>query len=979
MRILQATVSSESLTHESGERLSIGSVAAGMACCRADSADHCSAVAGLIAELLLGGQDGRWRSSRYGDGEAHLVTRHGELRLRRSIQGGQPALSLAPIGDRSPEAPPPGPADWQGIVPARVLGAVFFTAPRDARSLERLLSPDVAEAFNRLAAGRPRRGESNNPSGSHQTKTLLTQRDELVARIEATLSERRRESARLDQEIQRLEQRHAEHSGRAESLRRRVEGLARRVNDRGLRRRYAEVSRLAAEAEGRHAQDQWAPRVEELDEEVARWRATLAELERREAIVRSELARLRPDDTAPQLLLADQRASVAVASRLVADLEAEVARFARGGDSPVCLCADAHARLNPLVETLGRHVQELARLVAQQDDAQRVQDLLAEADQLDRSQSELRRQLDHLLERRQTLWRSTRARAQRDAVSPEALADPADEGPALERLSAELADAEAQLAGLDRSLRDAVQRRRRLLDDAPLDLWRRELDRVQTRLSQGADAGWADTESLRASDVLARLSDGDWTELRLAPGGRSVEARDRTGRVHGQRDLSASDRRLIAWALRLALADAAHAGGAAFTLVLDQPFADLDDRAAANLATCLDDYARRGRQVLVLSTDGEGVSRLRSLGAPITSLDGAAPDRTPAAPPVVRSVTREEVVTRPCLLDPDDPIERFPAPLSDRGEAFARARIRTVGDLLGADPSAVAEEMDAEGVTAELVALWQAHAALVAYTPGLDLRGAKRLVDCDVLSVEELAGADAARLADALRRRGADDAASRVEGWVAAARGSLARWRGSSWSDGWRRNGTERRDRIRENARRRRSSDRQDRPERRRRRESERHDARSRETEKQELRFYLCREDDIEAAPSIGPKRAEHLRAIGVRTVADLLEGDPEQIATRLDSRRVDAATVVAWQHQSNLMVSVPGLRGHDAQILVGCGFASAEEIAGMKPAELLEFVDPYCDSADGQRALRGSDRPDLEEVTEWVRGARQRRTVGAV
>jgi predicted flap endonuclease-1-like 5' DNA nuclease len=271
----------------------------------------------------------------------------------------------------------------------------------------------------------------------------------------------------------------------------------------------------------------------------------------------------------------------------------------------------------------------------------------------------------------------------------------------------------------------------------------------------------------------------------------------------------------------------------------------------------------------------------------------------------------------------------------------------------------------------------------VCFTPGLDLGSAKLLTECDILSVEELAEANAEKLGHALQRRGATPATlDRVEEWVEAASDGLERWRSTGYAKTWRRNRDERRQRIRDNAGRRgakgeRSRRDTDDTERRPRRDrAERSKGESRKSDEKSVRFYLDTTNDIESAPSIGPTRAEQLKSLGVETVAQLLAADPADLAERLDDSRVDAATVVAWQHQSGLMCRIPGLRGHDAQVLVGSGFTSAEEIAGMKPADLLQFVDPFCDTIEGQRALRGSVRPDLAEVTQWIQGARQRRAV---
>lgn len=1004
MRILTAVTDGPT----GGRRLALGEVSPGLAAYQADSPDHSAAVAALLTELLLGSRDERWANCPWADGEARVRARFGDLDLRRTGGRTQPRLTLSPVGPRPSDAPAPGPGDWQSDLGAGVISAVFFAGSKPVDPLRPLLSVRVAEAFTRLVG---RRKASASPLAAPDRRPadeLLSRRDDLAGRIEALLAARRQESAGLDERLQELDAQRAELFARVEELRRRVRSLSEQLDTEGARVRYEELTRVAAEAEGRQAADEWAPRVEELDEEVSRWRATLAELESREAYVRGELAHVRPDDAAPQLLVADQRASIAVAQRLIADLESEVARFARSGNSPLCVCQDAHPRLNPLVDTLSRHVDRLAALIGQQDHALRTQELLAEAAQLERSQSELRRQLDHLLERRQTLYRSSRARTVREeqGFNRTQAIDPATVERDHAALAEQLVPLEAELEAIDRQRHDAIERRRRLLDEGQLAAWQRELDAVQAELARVGDRP-AETHSgsLRASDVLARLTDGEFTELRLAHGGRSVEVRDRTGRIVRQTDLSTGEQRLVAWALRLALADACYEADVPLPMVLDQPFADLDDRHAANLATCLDDYTRRGRQVVLLARNGAGMARFRGLGVTIRTLDAPAAVVTPKPPvapptPSKRTVVREESVTRAWLLDVEDPIERFPVPLADRNNAFSRSRVRTVGDLISGDPSVIAEEMAITGVTAELVALWQAHLALVCFTPGLDLQAAKLLVESDILTVEQLADADGDHLARALRKRGANESLlSRVSLWINGATDGVSRWRSTGYAKSWRRNRSERRERIRDNANRRSAGgrsirlsehddrerdERDDRGERRTRRKrssssssssSSRSSSRS---EKKGLRFYLEIDSDVEAAPSIGPKRAAQLTALGVATVAQLLACDPEEIANGLDDSRVDAATIVAWQHQAGLMCAVPGLRGHDSQVLVGSGFASAEEIAAMKPAELLEFVDPFCDTAEGQRALRGSARPDLAEVTEWIAGARQRRAVGA-
>ncbi|WP_168566102.1 DUF4332 domain-containing protein [Crateriforma spongiae] len=144
------------------------------------------------------------------------------------------------------------------------------------------------------------------------------------------------------------------------------------------------------------------------------------------------------------------------------------------------------------------------------------------------------------------------------------------------------------------------------------------------------------------------------------------------------------------------------------------------------------------------------------------------------------------------------------------------------------------------------------------------------------------------------------------------------------------------------------------------------------------LRFYLQRSDDVVDAPSIGPRMAERLNAIGIYTVDDLLISDPAKVAEQLDHRRVEAETVLAWQQQATFVCRVPMLRGHDAQLLVLAEITSPEDLVAWDPSELLAIVDPIARGGEGQRILRGGALPDLEEVTGWVEYARQNRELKA-
>lgn len=149
-------------------------------------------------------------------------------------------------------------------------------------------------------------------------------------------------------------------------------------------------------------------------------------------------------------------------------------------------------------------------------------------------------------------------------------------------------------------------------------------------------------------------------------------------------------------------------------------------------------------------------------------------------------------------------------------------------------------------------------------------------------------------------------------------------------------------------------------------------------TKARELRFYLHRESPVVDAPSIGERMAERLQGIEIYTVDDLLNSDPESVATELDHRRVDADTVVQWQQQATLVCRVPMLRGHDAQLLVAAEVVTPETLAEYDAEELFGMIEPIAHSNEGKRILRGGKLPDLEEITDWISFAQHTRELRA-
>ncbi|MFA5950193.1 MAG: DUF4332 domain-containing protein [Hyphomicrobium sp.] len=133
------------------------------------------------------------------------------------------------------------------------------------------------------------------------------------------------------------------------------------------------------------------------------------------------------------------------------------------------------------------------------------------------------------------------------------------------------------------------------------------------------------------------------------------------------------------------------------------------------------------------------------------------------------------------------------------------------------------------------------------------------------------------------------------------------------------------------------------------------------------VRSYLGPADDLERAPSIGPKLAERLATAEIRTVGDLLSCDPAAIATKLAHPRITADTIAEWRDQSRLMVEVRGIRGSHAQLLVGAGLRSRDALASADADKLCVDLLAFAATEKGQAILRDGHPPDIERIKGWL------------
>lgn len=143
-----------------------------------------------------------------------------------------------------------------------------------------------------------------------------------------------------------------------------------------------------------------------------------------------------------------------------------------------------------------------------------------------------------------------------------------------------------------------------------------------------------------------------------------------------------------------------------------------------------------------------------------------------------------------------------------------------------------------------------------------------------------------------------------------------------------------------------------------------------------ELRYYLKTTDDVEDAPSIGPKTAKRLKRVGVRTVTDLLNANPEETAKKINMRHIRPDTIRDWADQARLICCIPEVRGHDVQILVACGFRDVTDVANADDNQMLHLVNQFIETSEGQRVVRSGKLPDLDEIQDWILWAGEARTI---
>ncbi len=338
---------------------------------------------------------------------------------------------------------------------------------------------------------------------------------------------------------------------------------------------------------------------------------------------------------------------------------------------------------------------------------------------------------------------------------------------------------------------------------------------------------------------------------------------------------------------------------------------------------------------------------------------------------------------------------------------LATLGVSNLGELILLDVNTLGSELEALQISPAQLRLWQAEARLLSSVPDLTGPEAQLLAAIGIQNPVELGAEDAEALSRRIERaqqrsselwqpwmaeRTDSPDTDNLRNWIRNGRRAMTFRAASQWA-GWKprrlhdleagdwdqwshdREPREWSERDREE---RELTDRGDRTSRRRPRAERSSEALSLVSKSDDsegsTRFYLETDSPVVDAPSIGPKMAERLAKIGILTVSDFLHRPAQWIADKLSDSKLSAETLQTWQAQSSLMCQVPGLRGHDAQLLIACDITTPEQVRGYSPDRLLAVVGPLSESREGQRMLRSANAPDLAEVQDWINWSKESR-----
>lgn len=478
-----------------------------------------------------------------------------------------------------------------------------------------------------------------------------------------------------------------------------------------------------------------------------------------------------------------------------------------------------------------------------------------------------------------------------------------------------------------------------------------------------------------ASDYLRQLTNGKYTNIWTPLGEHYPKIDDNQGHTLTVTELSSGTREQLFLAIRLAMVERFRNQGVELPIILDDVLVNFDQERTKAAIETLNAVAAKGQQILFFTCHLHLTRLFEEHGSSPVWLPETRSQRPASSNSFTQStrvssnhsnmqLASDSVVDNPpksekpeYQLDWSSSIQNLQTLNDSQVQSLHQVGIFTIDDFLSRCADQIAEELQQEDLTAGLIFELQCQARLASCIRGLSPAEATQLVSCGITEVDEVATMPVKELWSFVEPC-QNSSQNQFDPPITQQR--VKQW--GHWARQARTYRAVQEEKTHGNREYRRDNSHVD----------------SDNASPTIPPFYLSRSMPVEEAPSIGPKTAHRLEKTGIFTVNDLLECNPEFIAKKLKVRHIKEQTIRLWKKQTKLVCCIPGLRGHDAQILVACGLLEPEAIARISPQKLFEKVKSFVKTNQGQQIIRNGKEPDFEEVSDWISWSQQARKLRA-
>ncbi|WP_278473065.1 DUF4332 domain-containing protein [Gimesia maris] len=483
-----------------------------------------------------------------------------------------------------------------------------------------------------------------------------------------------------------------------------------------------------------------------------------------------------------------------------------------------------------------------------------------------------------------------------------------------------------------------------------------------------------------ASDYLRQLTNGRYCNIWTPLGEQYPKVDDNEGHTLTVSELSSGTREQLFLAIRLAMVERFRNNGVELPMVLDDVLVNFDQSRTQAAIETLISVAEKGQQILFFTCHLHLTRLFEEQGKPAVWLTEESSKQETSSPRLSQLPVATEQQLQPApsnqsstaVLEgplPAEPIYQLEwlSPLHELSslnqfqiQKLNQAGIHSIAQLLSQSADELST-LSAEEISAGLIFEWQSQARLASCIRGIKPQQATFLVQCGITEPGDITSMSCTELwslIDSSLPAETSVTEALVQEWFQSAhqaRTFQLQKPTPTEQKPQQPAPQERRDYRRDGS----HSD-------------------SGNTKPITPPFYLNRSMPVEQAPSIGPKTAHRLEKVGIFSVNDFLECNPENVANQLNVSHIKERTIRIWKKQAKLVCCVPGLRGHDAQILVACGFYEPDQIVRTSPQELYGKVKSFVKTSEGQQIIRGGKRPDFNEITDWIQWSQKARKLHA-